>query len=46
MGNNIGKNISKNVSGKYNQKRLDHAKLSYLGQMRIKLLTKEQFKNR
>ena len=28
MGKNIGKNIRKNLSGKYNQKLLDHAKLS------------------
>ena len=28
MGKNIGKNISKNLIGKYNQKRLDHAKQS------------------
>ena len=27
MGKSIGKNISKNVTGKYRQKRLDHAKL-------------------
>ena len=26
MGKNIGKYISKNLSGKYSQKRLDHAK--------------------
>ena len=28
MGKNIGKYISKNLSGKYSQKRLDHAKQS------------------
>ena len=28
MGKNIGKNTSKNLSGKYSQKRLDHAKKS------------------
>ena len=28
MDKNIGKNISKNLSGKYRQKRLDHAKIS------------------
>ena len=28
MGKNIVKNISKNLSGKYNQKLLDHAKQS------------------
>ena len=28
MTNNIGKNISKNESGKYSQKRVDHAKQS------------------
>ena len=28
MGKNICKNISTNLSGKYNQKRLDHAKKS------------------
>ena len=27
---NTGKNISKNVSGKYSQKRFDHAKQMYL----------------
>ena len=26
MGKSIGKNIRKNLSGKYSQKRLDHAK--------------------
>ena len=28
LGKNNGKNISKNLSGKYSQKRLDHAKQS------------------
>ena len=42
MGKNIGKNISRNLSGKYNQKRLDHAK--HQQQMLLKLLQKEQFK--
>ena len=35
---NIGKNISKNVSGKYNQKRFDHAKK--MQQIYVKLLHK------
>ena len=42
MGKNNGKNISKNLSGKYSQKRLDHAKQSATDA--LKLLQKNQFK--
>ena len=43
MGNkNNGENISKNLSGKYNQKLLDHAKKSATDA--LKLLQKESFK--
>ena len=42
MGKNICNNISTNLSGKYYQKRLDHAK--NLPQMHLKPLQKESLK--
>ena len=35
MGKNIGKTISKNLSGKYIQKRLDHAKESATNDLKL-----------
>ena len=35
MSKTIGKNISKNLSGKYNQKFLDHAKQSLTDALKI-----------
>ena len=43
MGKNICKNISKNLSGKYTQKRLDHAKQSATDMLKT-ASKKKQFK--
>ena len=44
IGKNIIKNISESLSGKYSQKRLDHAKQS--AKMGLKLLQREPFKKK